>query len=82
MLTIMGIKARDAGLDITGISLKTTKVMASAPRRVSELQVEFEMPEKDFTQDERNLLETAALTCPVALSLHPDLKQSVVFNWK
>jgi uncharacterized OsmC-like protein len=42
----------------------------------------FEFP-VDLQTDEkqRTILERAALTCPVAKSLHPDIVQDVVFNW-
>ena len=81
MLTIMGIRARDAGIDIEGVSLETTKIMSSKPRRVSELRVEFKMPKREWSEEDKKLLENAALTCPVALSLSDDLQQVVHFNW-
>jgi hypothetical protein len=35
-----------------------------------------------FSQTQRQILETAAKTCPVALSLHPDIIQNLSFNWQ
>ena len=55
--------------------------MASNPRKVSEVTVEFDMPERAYTEKEKAILDNAARTCPVALSLHPDLKQTVTFNF-
>ena len=34
MMTIIGIKARDKGLDVAGTTIETTKVMVSDPRRI------------------------------------------------
>lgn len=81
MLTIMGIAARTHNIVMEDTEIKIKKIMASNPRRVSEIQIEFRMPENTYTDKEKAILENAARTCPVALSLHPDLKQTIVFNW-
>ncbi len=81
MLTIMGIVAERHALDITGTKVDITKNMEANPRRVGEIVVEMTLPKNNFTEKDKQLLENAALTCPVAKSLHPDLKQTVVFNW-
>jgi putative redox protein len=81
MLTIMGIVAERHQLDITGTKVDITKIMAANPRRVSEIVVEMTLPGNNFSENDRQLLENAARTCPVAYSLHPDLKQTVTFNW-
>ena len=80
MLTVMGIAAKTHNIDMDGITMKITKIMINAPRRVSEIIVDFTMPNK-YTDIEKTILEKAALTCPVALSLHPDLKQTIHFNY-
>jgi uncharacterized OsmC-like protein len=81
IMTIMGIKARDNGIDIKGTEIEVTKIMASDPRRVAEVVVEFTFPKKNYTEDEKRLIESVAGTSPVPLSLHPDLKQTIKFNW-
>ncbi len=81
IMTIMGIKARDNGIDIQGTEVDVTKIMASDPRRVAEVIVEFTFPEKDYSEKEKQLIESVAGTSPVPLSLHPDLKQTIKFNW-
>jgi putative redox protein len=43
--------------------------------------LEFKFPEKGYTEEEKQLIESVAGTSPVPLSLHPDLKQTIVFNW-
>ena len=79
MLTVMGIAARTHQIDIDGAEIKITKVMISNPRRISEVIVEFQIPGKNYSEKEKKILEAAAMTCPVALSLHPDLKQTISF---
>ncbi len=81
MLTIMGIAARTHNIPIEGTEIAITKIMASNPRRVSEVVVEFQMPKRAYTEKDRAILEHASRTCPVALSLHPDLIQTVKFNY-
>ena len=81
IMTIMGIKARDNGIDIKGTEIEVTKIMASEPRRVAEVVVEFTFPKKNYTEEEKKLVESVAGTSPVPLSLHPDLKQTIKFNW-
>nr|WP_319998626.1 OsmC family protein [uncultured Draconibacterium sp.] len=81
IMTIMGIKARDNGIDIEGTQVDVTKIMASDPRRVAEVIVEFTFPAKNYTDEEKQLVESVAGVSPVPLSLHPDLIQTIKFNW-
>lgn len=81
IMTIMGIKARDNGIDIEGTQVDVTKIMASDPRRVAEVIVEFTFPKKNYTEEEKRLVESVAGISPVPLSLHPDLVQTIRFNW-
>ena len=81
MTTIMGIEANKLKINVDGIQLKITKIMASNPRRVSEIIVELEMPKNNYSEREKGLLKEAAVNCPVAKSLHPDIKQTVIFNY-
>ncbi len=71
----------DNGIDLAGTEIEITKIMADAPRRVSEVIMEFNFPKKRYTEEEKRLIKSAAGISPVPLSVHPDLKQTVVFNW-
>lgn len=81
MFTMMGIKARDMEIDLSGSTAEVTKVMAAEPRRISEIHITFNL---DVLVDEKSktILERTANTCPVHYSLHPDIKKVIVFNWK
>lgn len=81
MLTIMGISSRVHGFDIDGTEVNITKVMGTAPRRVIEIIVELNFPH-DYEAKHKRIIEAAAKECPVANSLHPDLKQTITFNYK
>ncbi len=80
MLTIMGIAAREHQMNIENTACSITKIMAANPRRVAEIVVDLKFPE-NYSDKQQKTLERAALTCPVYLSLHSDLKKSVNFNW-
>lgn len=82
MLTIMGITARNHGWNIDGTKVSILKIMGTEPRRITGINVEMTMPEgHGLGEKERTILERAALTCPVAKSLHPEIVQDVKFNW-
>lgn len=81
MLTVMGIVAERHQLDMKGTRVEISKIMDSNPRRVIEIVVEMTFPKNGFSEKDKQLLENTALTCPVAKSLHPDLKQTVSFHW-
>ena len=80
MLTIIGIKAESMEIDVVGTKAEVTKTMVAEPRRVSEVKVNIQFA-KDFDERTRKVLEAAALTCPVAKSIHPDIKQDVSFSY-
>ncbi|GAA4930875.1 OsmC family protein [Mucilaginibacter defluvii] len=80
MMTIMGIAANTHGIDIDNTQCSITKIMAANPRRVAEVVVNFKFP-KEYTDKEKKILEHAALTCPVHLSLGEDVKKTVDFGW-
>jgi len=77
VITIMGIKALDSEIDMEGATAEVEKVMASNPRRISEIKVTITMPHDEYTDKEKKLLERAAHHCPVAKSLNENLKESI-----
>lgn len=80
MMTVMGIKARDLGVDMTGTTSEVTKIMASNPRRISKIEVLMDLPFK--TDDKtKKILENTGRTCPVLYSLHPDIEKVITFKW-
>ncbi len=81
MMTIMGIIAEREGIDMTALKADVTKIMASDPRRIAEIQIDFSWPDPPVIKEQADKLKRAALRCPVALSLHPDLKQTINFDF-
>ena len=81
MLTIMGIFAEGRQWDITGTHVSVTKIMNAQPRKISRIELIITVPDFGGNDEDKRHLEKAAKTCPVALSLHPDIEQHLVFNW-
>lgn len=81
IITVMGIKAHSMNIELKGTELEVTKVMANEPRRISEIHVTVKFPVNNFTDKEKAILENTGRTCPVSKSLHPDIKQEIVFVW-
>jgi uncharacterized OsmC-like protein len=81
MFTMMGIKARDMEIDLSGSTAEVTKIMAADPRRISEIHITFNL-DVEVDEKSRTILERIANTCPVLYSLHPDIKKVIVYNWK
>ena len=79
MATVMGIYAKRKEIDLAGMTLEVGKEMTQvAPRKIARLPVEIRFP-AGLAHDPA--LENAALTCPVFLSLHPDIEKPVAFHW-
>ena len=82
MLTIIGIKARDMQIDLTGVEIDIQKHMKPDPRRIVGIDVIFHFPASlNLDEKSKTILERAAITCPVAKSIHPGIVQNVQFNW-
>lgn len=81
MLTIMAIEGRKHGFSIEGTEVKITKIMASNPRRVKEIVLELFFPPNNYSDKHKIIIRNAAETCPVALSLHRDLEQTLIFHF-
>ncbi|HWR94831.1 MAG TPA: OsmC family protein [Flavobacterium sp.] len=81
MMTVMGIKANDMNVDLSGTTIEITKIMQAEPRKISKIIVVLNMA---IAADEKTktILERTGMNCPVLLSLHPDIEKDITFNWK
>ena len=83
ILTTMGIKAMQDGMTpIDGTTAEVTKVMVAEPRRIGEIHVTLTFPALAYSDKEKKIYQHTADNCPVAKSLHPDLKQVLELVWK
>ena len=81
MITVMGIKADQSGISFNKVQAEVLKSMESSPRRISEVKVKIEIDE-NWSTKEKEIMERTGLTCPVAQSLHQDVKQNISFVYK
>jgi putative redox protein len=81
MITLVGITAESKGIRLGFVEAKIEKVMHNEPRRVGEIHIEIRIEDCGYSDREKSILEHAAQTCPVARSLHPDIKQEIVFSY-
>jgi putative redox protein len=81
MMTIMGIRAKKNDISLQGLTADVTKVMASNPRKIAKIKVSFTLDDTNANAKQIQMLKDAALTCPVALSLNPEINQDVSFHF-
>ena len=82
MATIMGITAQRENISLQGLTWETTKIMTNSPRRIAEIHITFTFPfGQKLSDKEKQKLENAARSCPVALSLAAEIKQILTFHY-
>ena len=81
IITTMAIKARDMNIELKDTKIEITKHMLKDPRRVGQIDVTLHFPRLGLPEDQRSTLETTGNNCPVAKSLHPDLKMNIQYVW-
>jgi uncharacterized OsmC-like protein len=81
MMTIMGIAANARNIKIEQMDAEVTKIMAANPRRITEIVITLNVKINEDKESYRKLLTEAGINCPVAKSLHPEIKQSITINY-
>ncbi len=80
MLTVMGIAGNTHGFIMDGATASITKVMSPEPRRIAEIIIDFTFP-LAYNEKQKRMIVAAAKACPVAKSLHPELKKTCTFRF-
>lgn len=80
MVSIMAIKSKDLDLDLKGSTVEMTKIMQAEPRKIAKIVIVLNMSIAT-TDKNKIILERAAMTCPVFLSLNSDIEKEISFNW-
>ncbi|MGZ3461176.1 MAG: OsmC family protein [Archangium sp.] len=79
-LTTMALVASREGIAFGEARARVEKRMTPPPRRIGELVLEIDMP-AGLSAAHRARLEEVGLGCPVARSLHPDVKLPMTFRY-
>ena len=80
ILTVIGIVSTKIKYDLTNTKSSVKKIMGDKPRRIVEIEVKIKFSQSTDSKT-KSIIEKTALNCPVAKSLHPDIKQNVSFIW-
>lgn len=82
ILTIMGIRARDAGINMEGTTIRVHKIMsAEPPRRIVRIEMDMIMPPLPYSPEEQRILQEASSSCPVCRSLSEALETRLSVSW-
>ncbi|MET0406618.1 MAG: OsmC family protein [Cystobacter sp.] len=79
-LTTMSLVASRENIPLGTARARVEKRMSPPPRRIAELVVEIDMP-AGLSAAHRTRMEESVHGCPVARSLHPDVKVPVSFQY-
>lgn len=79
-LTTMALVASREGISFGEAKATVEKRMTPPPRRIGELVVQIQMP-AGLSRAHRARMEETAHGCPVARSLHPELKLPMSFSY-
>jgi uncharacterized OsmC-like protein len=79
-MTTMALVASREGIPLGPTRARVEKRMTPPPRRIGELTLSIEMP-AGLSAAQRARMEEAALGCPVARSLHPDVRAPITFSY-
>jgi putative redox protein len=80
-LSTMALAAQREGLSWGDAHANVEKRMTPPPRCIGELVLVIDMP-SEVLPEHRARLEEAARACPVARSLHPDVKLPMEFKYR
>lgn len=82
MISIMAMTAEPREISLLGTTCEITKIMVANPRKIGEIQVKILVKgQENYSEKERTILERAAMTCPVYLTLHENVTKTVEFVW-
>jgi len=81
MITILGIIAKRNNIVLEGLTANVSKTMNAEPRRIKEIVVELNFPQANYTEKQKEIFKRAVNHCPVALSLHEEVKKTIIMNF-
>lgn len=82
VITTMGIKAQDMGIDLSGTTQSIQKHMVSDPRRIGKIDVIVRLPKTlNLSEKDKTILERVGDNCPVKKSLSPDVDINLLYEW-
>ena len=80
IITTLGIAAQTRDWNFDNTRMEIVKEMASNPRRIAAIRIDVHFP-TDFNAEDRASIQRIAMSCPVIVSLHPDVEKQVRFHF-
>ena len=80
MLMAIAVLGKPRGIDITGATCELKKSTYPEPKRIGTIFCIVRFP-MNYSDEEKKFIEDAALNCPVALSIHPNIQTTVLFEY-
>lgn len=81
ILTTMAIAAEERNWRFEGVSAEIEKIMSSSPRRIGEIKIHFTFPDLGYDDSMKEKIQRYAHACPVGRSLHPEVIQTITFEF-
>lgn len=82
IITTIAIKARDINIEVKDTTIEVTKHMLSDPRRVGQIDVNVKfLTTSSVSEADKMFLQKIGDNCPVAKSIHPDIKVNIDYKW-
>ncbi len=81
MLMAVAVLGEPRGIFITGATCELKKSTYPEPKRIGTIFCIIRIP-GEFSTEQKNWIEETALNCPVALSIHPDVQRTVMFEFE
>ena len=82
IITTIALKARDLNIEVKDTAIEVTKHMLNDPRRVGQIDVIVKFPQSlSIDERDKTVLERIGNNCPVAKSIHPDIKANITYKW-
>lgn len=80
MLMAIAVLGKPRGIDITGATCELKKSTYPEPKRIGTIFCIVRFP-MNYSDEDKKFIEDAALNCPVALSIHPNIQTTVLFEY-
>lgn len=80
MLMAVAVLGEPKGIDITGATCDLKKSTYPEPKRIGTIFCIVKFP-RNYTDEQKKFIEETALNCPVALSMHPDVQKTIIFEY-
>lgn len=81
MVSLIGIYCQEHDLPFQHGEVSVEKIMESNPRRIGAMHFKMDLTGNNWDEKTRKKIIRVAETCPVALSVHPDIHINIDFQF-